>query len=79
MVVPTDGDSVNADRISARLPWELSMPAMYCAADRVFKGWAANYGPGHPLSGRPLHWFAERLAAQKRRRNTSLTDGLNAA
>ena len=60
-VVPTDGDSVNANRINARLPREMTYPATYCAAERLFKGWANNPGS----LGRPLHWFAERLAAQQ--------------
>ena len=59
-VVPTDGDSVNADRINARWPGRSTHPATYCAADRLFKGWAEN-----DSLGRPLHWFAGRLAAQQ--------------
>ena len=38
----------------------ISYPATYCAADRLFEGWAS----GGSL-GQPLHWFAERLAAQQ--------------
>ncbi len=57
--VPTEGDSLNADRINARWPLGILHPVTYCAADRLFKGRTEN-----DSLGRPLHWFADRLADQ---------------
>ena len=50
----------DADHECARPGHRISHPATYCAADRLFEGWAS----GGSL-GQPLHWFAERLAAQQ--------------
>ena len=59
-VVPTDADSATAERINNRWRSEFPHPTTYCAADRLFKGWAENDSPG-----RPLHWFAERIAGKQ--------------
>ena len=50
----------DADHECARRGHRISHPATYCAADRLFEGWVSRGG-----LGRPLHWFAERLASQQ--------------
>ena len=52
----------DADHECARRGHRISMsqPAIFCAADRLFEGWAGSGG-----LRRPLHWFAERLASQQ--------------
>ena len=51
----TDADRECASNRKHRI----SHSTIYCAAERLFEGWAS----GGSL-GQPLHWFAERLAGQ---------------
>ena len=59
-LVAGEGDQLAAERINARHRDMLPFPPVYCAADRVFEGWAEGNG-----LGRNLAWFVERITQEQ--------------